>query len=305
MSMKKVALAVIASLLITSCGSFNESSPSSSQLYVPSDCTTTKILKALPDSIPNPKFIDTPWEPAEGTDLYASLNAGGLACSYGIQEAEIGVTVLWAPDDETLFQSRVSTWTESKQVKTDLPKIDEEQAFVLSEGDENSVERHIWAINLLISGVWIQVNATFLQTIDEAIPLIEAAIDSLQNDSEHAAANISGCYAATLGNDLLILKLDQKDRNLVFANISYLWSEKDQSNGQMVASYRNGILTGVYDFKSQGVSSMRELFFKGDKTGFKPGVGPIEIKEGYEQLKRPLQIKWDENVNYEPSNKCS
>ena len=84
-----------------------------------------------------------------------------------------------------------------------------------------------------------------------------------------------------------------------------MWSEKDQSNGQMVASYRNGILTGVYEFKSQGVSSMRELFFKGDKTGFKPGFGPVEIKEGYEQLKRPLQIKWDENVNYEPSNKCS
>jgi hypothetical protein len=38
---------------------------------------------------------------------------------------------------------------------------------------------HVWAINLLINDVWIQVGASFLQTVDEALPIIQAAIDSL------------------------------------------------------------------------------------------------------------------------------
>jgi hypothetical protein len=38
---------------------------------------------------------------------------------------------------------------------------------------------HVWAINLLINDVWIQVGASFLQNVDEALPIVQAAIDSL------------------------------------------------------------------------------------------------------------------------------
>jgi hypothetical protein len=178
--MRKSALALVLTLLLTSCGSGAEEVASTQQkLYVPSDCTKTQILAAFPESIPNPKFIDTPWEPAEGTDLFETLSRGGIACSYGIQTAEIGATILWAPNDDGVFESRIPEWTNFGQVKMDLPGVDEESACVLSEGDENSVERHVWAINLLFKGVWIQVNATYLQTVEEAIPLVQAAIDSL------------------------------------------------------------------------------------------------------------------------------
>lgn len=292
--MKKLALILAAALLLTSCGSSSDESPASTQKYVPSECATTKILAALPDSIPNPQYIDTQWEPAEGTDLFASLNAGGLACSYGIQEAEIGTTILWAPDDDTLFQSRISGWTEGKQVKTDLPNIDESDAYVLSEGDATSVERHVWAINLLVDGFWIQVNATFLQTIEEAIPLIEAAINSLRTEEEFSATNVTGCFAATLGNDLLVLNLDHEDRNLVFAKVGFLWSEKPQTEGFMVASYRNQILSGTYEYKLNDKDQQRELFFKGDKSGFIPGA-----------KSKTSQFTWDESVKYVPSDKCS
>jgi len=37
-------------------------------------------------------------------------------------------------------------------------------------------EMHVWRINLLIHGVWIQVGASFLQTLDEALPIIKASI---------------------------------------------------------------------------------------------------------------------------------
>ena len=73
------------------------------KLGVPADCTSTKILAALPSSIPDPKFIDTKWQPAQGTDLFNALNSGGIACSYGNQQAEIGTTIIWAPSDKDNF----------------------------------------------------------------------------------------------------------------------------------------------------------------------------------------------------------
>jgi hypothetical protein len=50
---------------------------------------------------------------------------------------------------------------------------------ILQEGSASGGEMHVWAINLLINDVWIQVGASFLQNVDEALPLVQAAIDSL------------------------------------------------------------------------------------------------------------------------------
>jgi len=50
---------------------------------------------------------------------------------------------------------------------------------ILKEGSTGADEMHVWAINLLINDVWIQVGASFLQTVDEAMPIIEAAIESM------------------------------------------------------------------------------------------------------------------------------
>ena len=302
--MKRIALGIVAALLLTSCSSSDEVKAPAPKFYVPNDCTKTAILAALPDSIPNPKFIDTQWEPAEGTDLFEVYSRGGIACSYGIQAAEIGATILWSPNDEGVFESRIPEWTKAKQVKTDLPGIEEDAAYVLSEGDENSAERHVWSINLSIEGIWIQVNATFLQTIEEAIPLVKAAIKSLQTQEAHEVASVSGCFAAEIGKDLLTLDLDQQDRNIVVANIDYLWAEKDQNQGQMIGNYTNQILTGIYEFTSESKRSLRELFFKGDKNGFVAGFGPVEMVKGVEKFKRPLKIKWDESYKYLPSDKC-
>ena len=57
--MKRIALALISVLILASCSSSNDAKPTAPKFYVPSDCTKTAVLAALPDSIPNPKFIDT------------------------------------------------------------------------------------------------------------------------------------------------------------------------------------------------------------------------------------------------------
>ena len=116
-------------------------------------------------------FIDTAWEPAPNTDLAAALDAGGVACSYGIQEAEVGATILWAPG-KAAFETRRAQWQADGLQTVSVDGADEAWALQESTG----VEQHLWQVNLLVDDVWVQINATFLQDLVEAQPLIDAAI---------------------------------------------------------------------------------------------------------------------------------
>lgn len=160
-----VATAVIAGVL-AACGA---------TASVPRTCPTDDILPTMNTYVAGSVFIDTPWEPAPDTDLAAAIDAGGVACSYGVQEAEVGATILWAPADGT-FDVRREQWKLDGQTAVDIPGADE--AWVLQEtiGEDN----HVWTINMLVDGVWIQLNATFLQDLAEAQPLVDATIAAVR-----------------------------------------------------------------------------------------------------------------------------
>jgi hypothetical protein len=107
------------------------------------------------------------------------LDNNGIACTYGIQVAEVGGTVLWTANAESIWEQRKASWIEFGETPIDLPGIDETAAYVLIEGTESG-EMHVWKINLLINDVWIQVGASFFQDVEEALPIIKAAIVATQ-----------------------------------------------------------------------------------------------------------------------------
>ena len=266
--MRKIAIVLASLLLLTACGNDPEVTTTPELPSVPSDCTKTEVLAAFPEKVPNPKYIDTKWEPAEGTDLYAAYNAGGIACSYGIQEAEIGATILWAPDNQILFNERSAEWIAAGQKEIDLPGFNEEKAYVLTEGTEGQGEYHVWAINYLIDGAWIQVGATFFGSIDEAMPIVKAAADSLRTPKQAAKTNIKGCYMAELEEDLYVFNVDYHDNNTISAGVYQKNINSDASRGVLIGSYTNGEVHGFYNLDSAGEKSEFELFLKGNKEGF-------------------------------------
>ena len=266
--MKKLAIILASLLLLTACSNDPESTTAPQLPSVPSDCNKTKVLAAFPEKVPNPKYIDTEWEPSEGTDLYAAYNAGGIACSYGIQEAEIGATILWAPDNQILFNERSAEWIKSGQKELDLPDFDEEKAYVLTEGTEGQGEYHVWAINFLIDGAWIQVGATFFGSIDEAMPIVKAAANSLRTPKQAAKTNLKGCYMAELEKDLYVFNVDYHDNNTISAGIYQKNINSDAVKGLFIGSYTNGMVHGFYNLESTGDTKEFELNLKGDKKGF-------------------------------------
>lgn len=303
--MKRVAIALVAILLITSCSSEEEVAAPAS-LSVPTNCADTKILEAFPEKVPNAKYIPTDWEPAEGTDLYAAYNAGGIACSFGIQEAEVGATILWGPDYGITFSEREAIWIKDGQKAIDLPDLAEDKAYVLTQGKEGDEEFIVWGINLLIEGIWIQVNGTFFESVEEAMPLVRAAVDSLLNPEEVKANSTLGCYFANVGDDLFIMNINYHENTTVSASLGYKPYKSDPSKGLLVGNYTNGILQGIYTFESEGMSSERELFFKRDGDGFIPASGPVELIDGkFERFQRPLNLTWDAKFRYSPGEECS
>jgi len=301
---KQLKLLIASSILLTSC-SMRPSTPEIIESKsVPSECTNTKVLESILPIIAEAKYIETEWEPAEGTDLYAAYNAGGIACTYGLQEAEVGATILWAPDNKILFSELSPNWVSSGQKEINLPGIEEETAYYLSEGIKGQGEYHIWSVNLLINGSWIQVGATFFNSLEEAIPVIKAAIDSLRTPKQAEKDKIMGCYLAESPEDLYVFNIHYHDNNTISADFYYKNINGEPSKGLFLGTYTNGIARGFYGLSTSNGTSERELFLKGDKSGFVIASAKLEKNGNVQKYIRPLDLTWSEETKFIPAEEC-
>lgn len=146
---------------------------------VPKDCFTTDVLAALQKDVRQAQFIDTPWEPAPGTELADFLNNGGIACTYGMESAEVGITVNWVGNGEKYFNLRSAGWLDEGFEKIDIPNLMESQAYFLHKDQSPTNEFHIYRVNFLINGFWIQLSSSFGNTIEDSSGWIAAAVSSL------------------------------------------------------------------------------------------------------------------------------
>ena len=303
MKVKKSALLFILSLLLVSCSS-QEDMVAPEFPSVPSNCADTKVLESILPRIADAKYIETEWEPAEGTDLFAAYNAGGIACSYGLQEAEVGATILWAPDNKILFSELTPNWIKAGQKEIDLPGIEEEVAYYLSEGTQGQGEYHIWSVNLLIDGSWIQVGATFFNSLEDAIPVVKAAIDSLRTPKQANKKKITGCYMADLPEDLYIFNVHYHENNTISADFYSRNINGVPMKGLFLGNYTNGVARGFYSLPSGDGVKERELFFKGGKSGFVTASAKLEKVGSIEKYRRPLEITWNQELKFVPAQEC-
>jgi len=146
---------------------------------VPKDCQSTKVLAALQKDVRQAQYIDTPWQPSPGTELADFLNNGGIACSYGMQSAEVGITVNWVANATKLFSNRTSGWLAEGYEKIDIPNLMETEAYFLQKDQSPTNEFHQYHVKFLINGFWINLSATFGKTIEDGSGWIAAAVDSL------------------------------------------------------------------------------------------------------------------------------
>lgn len=173
---------ILSTIVLTSCSATgpNISSDGIETVagMVPTSCEIAQVISEFNAQVPGSKFVPTDWQPSSNTDLDAAINNQGIACTYGIQVAEVGGTILWASNSENVWDQRKQSWIDAGETPIDLPGIKETSAYILQE-ETSADEMHVWRINLLIRGVWIQVGASFLQNLNEALPIIKASIAAI------------------------------------------------------------------------------------------------------------------------------
>ena len=185
--MKKIAIISVIALLLTGCGASKTNSPTPSAspttaaYKVPTTCELPDVNAAFARIIPPSQYIPTEWKPAAGTDLYEAINAGGIACSYGDQNAEVGGTVIWALDKNDLWKKRAIEWQKEGMVRVEVPNLDEMDAYKTPDGATSADGMPTWRVNVFIHGVWIQLGAAFIQSWDEATPILRAAVNATNN----------------------------------------------------------------------------------------------------------------------------
>jgi hypothetical protein len=178
---KKFAVFVSLAILLAGCGTATKTPTTTPAFHPPANCNDTNVLSALPQDLTNPMYIPTDWQPAPGTDLEAILNGGGIACTYGVQQAEIGATVSWVKNSKDLFASRIAGWKSAGFEEKKIAGVTADQIYVISDAAMNAREIHSWNANILVKGNWIQVSASYIYKDTEAVTLINAAITSLRS----------------------------------------------------------------------------------------------------------------------------
>lgn len=97
------------------------------------------------------------------------------------------------------------------------------------------------------------------------------------NVEESPARDIAGCYMKIVGRDTAILMLEQKG-NLFTGKMLYDNYEKDGSRGTVNGTEDQQIIKLWYDFDSEGMHSVMEVYFKKENGKLLRGIGDMDAK---------------------------
>jgi len=97
------------------------------------------------------------------------------------------------------------------------------------------------------------------------------------NVNEKPVVDASGCYMKIIGRDTAIILLKQNGKDLS-GKMLYDNYEKDGSRGIVKGKEDGEILKLWYDFNSEGMHSIMEVYFKKDNGRLLRGVGSMDVK---------------------------
>jgi hypothetical protein len=100
---------------------------------------------------------------------------------------------------------------------------------------------------------------------------------SSETSGKNSSANVSGCYWKILKRDTLAISLEQTD-NSVTGKLNFNNFEKDASSGLVHGIVEGDIIKLWYNFASEGMNSVMEIYFKKQGDQLFRGIGPVDAK---------------------------
>ena len=135
--------------------------------------------------------------------------------------------------------------------------------------------------------------------------ILASVLTSCKKETEKAVSEtqlpkVSGtevCYLVIFKNDTISMQLKIKGNQLTSGNLSYHRFQKDKNEGTLVGELKGDTLLAVYTFKSEGMTSVRDVAFLKKGTTYTEGFGEsIDDNSGKVIFKDPKTLRFDPNT---------
>lgn len=115
---------------------------------------------------------------------------------------------------------------------------------------------------------------------------------TIRKDTLPGPQQVAGCYTAVSGRDTAGLRLEERDSNLNGA-LSYNYYEKDRNEGSFQGEVHDGMLTGWYLFRSEGVMSVRQVAWQIRGSELWPAIGEMEQRNDTMLFRDLSKLRFD------------
>ncbi|MEA9412026.1 hypothetical protein [Flavobacterium sp. PL02] len=104
------------------------------------------------------------------------------------------------------------------------------------------------------------------------------------------------CFQSVTNKDTVMLTLNTNSHNEVDGQLTYKIYQKDKNEGTIIGSIKGDTLIADYTFKSEGVSSIREVAFLKKAGTFIEGYGDLIETNGKLVFKDKKLLKFDSKM---------
>ncbi len=126
--------------------------------------------------------------------------------------------------------------------------------------------------------------------------------DSIKPDATETE-NFAGCYIRILERDTMVLHLQQSGIN-VSGKMNFDNFQKDGSSGNVKGVIEKDLVKLWYNFQSEGMNSVMELYFKQTGSSLIQAVGPMDTKADTAYFSDYSQINYPNDQSFSKTD-CS
>jgi hypothetical protein len=120
-------------------------------------------------------------------------------------------------------------------------------------------------------------------------------LDQTNRKIDGTTVDLEGCYVSIFKKDTAYLKLI-KENNQITGSLIYKRFEKDNNTGTITGKIADTLIVADYTFKSEGMTSVRQVVFKISGDQLIEGFGDINIGKSGDsaKFKNLSQLKFQE-----------
>lgn len=105
-------------------------------------------------------------------------------------------------------------------------------------------------------------------------PAQETTVNNSSLPDSSKSSGYSGCYIRVMQKDTLVAHLQQQGNNFT-GRLTFNNYQKDGSTGTINGRLENGIIKLLYSFRSEGMNSVMEVYFKPGDAVLLPATGEL------------------------------